>query len=146
MIRNFLGTISNQPAYKKQIALQKESLMTRAWILHTLKNVFMVLSTVFGTAYWEREADPECSLIDQERRESHVSILKKINISFLIMSILMDFFCWYRLKATYALLYFESIWVFIETLFVVQDAAYQTMLVICTRFIALGVFFGIDAK
>ena len=67
MIRNFVDTFANKPAYKKQIALQKESLMTRAWILHSLKDAFMVLSTVFGTAYWEREADQECSLIDQER-------------------------------------------------------------------------------
>ena len=122
-------------------------MMTHAWILHSLKNIFMLLSTAFGSAHWETEVDPECcSLIDQEKKETDVINRRVISIIFLILSILLDYLCWYRLKVTYALLYFESLWAFIETLFVVQNIAYQTMLVICTRFIALGVFFGIDAK
>ena len=122
-------------------------MMTHAWILHSLKNIFMLLSTAFGSAHWETEVDPECcSLIDKEKKETDVINRRVISIIFLILSILLDYLCWYRLKVTYALLYFESLWAFIETLFVVQNIAYQTMLVICTRFIALGVFFGIDAK
>ena len=53
MLANFVDTFKCKTDYQEQIELQKESLMKRVWLTHSLKTAILILIATFGTPYWE---------------------------------------------------------------------------------------------
>ena len=64
--------------------------MVRAWVLHSLKTVFMGVHLYFDTAYWEKEADPTFPYSNEDLRETLGSVI----IAFLIASVVLDLVIW----------------------------------------------------
>ena len=49
---------------QEKIKQQNKSLMTRAWLLHSLKTIILAIMATSGRPYWEqeeKEGDPDCS-------------------------------------------------------------------------------------
>ena len=116
--------------------------MTKAWFLHVTKTAGMIIYLTFSGAYWESETKVK----DDEHRpllESGDSWL--IVIVMLTLSTIIDFICWRFRKIAMSLFYFESIWILIDTIFIIQSVTYQNALIICVRFIAVVVLFGTNA-
>ena len=69
MLANFIDTFRRVNKYQAQLEPQKAALMTRAFVLHSLKTTSLILYTTFGGAYWAKaEASlEEDSLGDTER-------------------------------------------------------------------------------
>ena len=66
----------------------------------------------------------------------------------LALSILVNLVCWYWRKLAFALIFVECLWAIVDhlVLFSLHIAASSELLLNCTRFIAIGVLLGVDAR
>ena len=49
---------------KKELEIQKISLLKRAWIMHSIKTSYMVLDATFGNPFWLKEVNPDCRALN----------------------------------------------------------------------------------
>ena len=56
MLNTIAATFRRNAANKNEINLQKEFLLTKAWVIHFMKTVYLLLRLTFDNkAYWERD-------------------------------------------------------------------------------------------
>ena len=60
MLNTFCATFRRNAANKNEIEFQKEFLLTKAWVIHFMKTVYLLLRLTFDhKAYWERDYGEE---------------------------------------------------------------------------------------
>ena len=91
MLQDFLAIFRNDVPCQNQIKKQNQYRMMRAWVLHSLKTVFMGAHLYFDTPYWKKEANlafPNSG--NEDLRESIGSVV----IALLISSVCIDLVIW----------------------------------------------------
>ena len=128
----------------------------RAWILFSIKTLFMILYATFGQVYWvnrdssndELELDgdelPEQGLINQELKETFGGVPETIVILMITVSTMLCLACWFWPKIALSFIYIESLWVIFDTVFILQSVSHQSSLVITVRCIGAGILLGVD--
>ena len=120
MIKLCIQTFKRNPENKRQIALQKESLLTRAWACHTLKTIYMVLYVTFSEhAYWKRDStDSECTHFKDEqiKQLEDFDVLRIAFVTLLTVSVILNFIAWQYRKVAVALLYLECLSILVEAI------------------------------
>ena len=91
-------------------------MLKRAWLIHSIKTIYMVMDATTSDAFWEKKADPDCLSFNTDIVESIGQFIIIAIWIALGASVFLDIICWRWNKVACVLFYLECGQILLENL------------------------------